>query len=68
MGEPQPTKCLRCGSTRLDRGKVYPKGVLWDIRFKSDHDHGLSLKQKVRALACLDCGHIELMLVYTGSK
>jgi predicted nucleic-acid-binding Zn-ribbon protein len=60
-----PTKsdvCPKCGSSKRERGEIFPKGSLWDIRFKSDIAFDLSLKKKVVALACSSCGFIELYL------
>jgi predicted nucleic-acid-binding Zn-ribbon protein len=54
--------CPKCGSTNRERGEIFPKGSLWDIRFKSENAFGLSLKKKVVALACSSCGFIELFL------
>ncbi len=54
--------CPKCGSTTRERGEIFPKGSLWDVRFKSETSSGLSLKRKVLALACSSCGYIELFL------
>jgi len=54
--------CPKCGSTKRERGQIFPKGNLWDVRFKSETSSGLSLKKKVAALACSSCGYIELFL------
>ncbi len=54
--------CPKCGSGNRERGEIFPKGSLWDVRFKSDQASGLTLKKKVVALACTSCGYIELFL------
>ena len=54
--------CPKCGSTERERGEIFPKGSLWDVRFKPDAASGLSLKKRVSALACSSCGYIELFL------
>jgi predicted nucleic-acid-binding Zn-ribbon protein len=54
--------CPKCGSTERERGEIFPKGSLWDIRFKSETSFELSLKKKVVAFACSSCGYIELFL------
>jgi len=59
-------KCQMCASTRLDRGKLCLTGAGWEIRFKADGDH--FRKQKVRSIACLDCGHIEFVLAELPPK
>jgi predicted nucleic-acid-binding Zn-ribbon protein len=54
--------CPKCGSTKRERGEIFPKGVLWDVRFKAETAFALSLKKKVVAVACSSCGYIELFL------
>jgi predicted nucleic-acid-binding Zn-ribbon protein len=54
--------CPKCGSTNRERGEVFPKGTLWDVRFKSAESFGLSFKKKVAAIACPKCGYIEFYL------
>jgi predicted nucleic-acid-binding Zn-ribbon protein len=53
--------CPKCGSERT-RGKIYQTGTLNDIRFKADEAFGLSLEERVVALACSKCGYIEFFL------
>lgn len=54
--------CPRCGSSDRDRGEIFPKGSLWDIRFKPESASEMSPKKKVAAVACSSCGYIELFL------
>jgi predicted nucleic-acid-binding Zn-ribbon protein len=54
--------CPKCGSPKRESGKVYQQGTLYDIRFKADSASELSLKKQVAALACQQCGYIELYL------
>jgi predicted nucleic-acid-binding Zn-ribbon protein len=54
--------CPKCGSTKREQGELFDKGTLWDIRYREDNAHFLSFKRKLVALACLSCGHIELLL------
>jgi predicted nucleic-acid-binding Zn-ribbon protein len=54
--------CPKCNSSKRERGELYPKGGLLDIRFKAENTSALSLKKKVTAIACLSCGYIELFL------
>ena len=60
--------CPKCGSTKRERGEIFPKGSLWDVRFKSESAFDLSLKKKVAALACSSCGYIELFLADHDSE
>ncbi len=55
-------KCPKCGSIQREQGVLFAKGTLWDVRFRADNAHFLSLKKKTVALACLSCGYIELLL------
>jgi len=55
-------KCPKCGSTEREPGRVYPRGSLTDIRFKADSESDLSFKKQVAALACPQCGFIELYI------
>jgi predicted nucleic-acid-binding Zn-ribbon protein len=55
-------KCPKCGSTNREKGKLFPEGVLWEIRYWADEASILSFKQKIIAFACLSCGYIELLL------
>jgi predicted nucleic-acid-binding Zn-ribbon protein len=54
--------CPKCGSAERTRGKIYEAGTLNDIRFKADEAFGLSLKERLVALACKKCGYIEFYL------
>jgi predicted nucleic-acid-binding Zn-ribbon protein len=54
--------CPKCGSVKRERGKIFPGGITWDVRFKSETASALSFKKKVVALACSSCGYIELFL------
>lgn len=54
--------CPKCGATKREQGEIYPKGSLWDVRFKPDSASELSLKKKIAAVACSSCGYIELFL------
>ena len=51
--------CPRCGSSEREFGKL---GTNWSLRFRADRAPVFSLNKKVRALACLGCGHVELLL------
>ena len=65
MSEPQPTKCLRCGSTRLEGGRVFGGGFASPTLFFTSNERAKRFWptwSKLRARACLDCGHIELLL------
>ena len=59
--------CPKCGSVERERGKVYEQGSLNDVRFKADAAPGLSLKKRVAAVACLECGYIEFYLSEHGT-
>lgn len=55
--------CPECGSAERQRGDLMVRGsATMDIRFLPDNATIFSLKKRVRALACPDCGHIELRL------
>jgi predicted nucleic-acid-binding Zn-ribbon protein len=54
--------CPKCGSTERERGEIFPKGSLWDVRFRAETASELAFKKKVVALACSTCGFIELFL------
>jgi predicted nucleic-acid-binding Zn-ribbon protein len=54
--------CLKSGSLDRERGELFPKGSLWNLRFKPASASELSLKKKVVALACSSCGYIEMYL------
>jgi predicted nucleic-acid-binding Zn-ribbon protein len=54
--------CPKCGSSERERGEVFPRSTLWDVRFKSEAASELSVKKKITALACPKCGFIELYM------
>ena len=54
--------CPKCGSTDRQRGKIYHRGTLADMRFKADDAPALSFKEQVTVLACSECGYLELFL------
>jgi predicted nucleic-acid-binding Zn-ribbon protein len=54
--------CPKCGSTELERGHVYLPTTLQDIRFKADTASTFSVKKRVSAFACKNCGFIEFYL------
>lgn len=55
--------CPDCGSLGRQTGDLMVRGsATMDIRFLPDGATIFSLKKRVRALACPDCGHIELRL------
>jgi len=43
--------CPKCGSTKRERGEIYQKGSMWDVRFMPKTSFGLSPKKKMAALA-----------------
>jgi predicted nucleic-acid-binding Zn-ribbon protein len=58
MTDNSAAKCDKCGSRNLESGQFV--GFLSVTRFRSD---GLfTLSKEVAAVACLNCGHIELKL------
>ncbi len=61
-------KCPVCGSTRRDRGTLYVRGTLWKVLFKAATDSFFAFKQRVDAIACEDCGHIELRLANVPAR
>jgi predicted nucleic-acid-binding Zn-ribbon protein len=60
--------CPKCDSTQRERGELFPKGSLWDVRFKTETASELSFKKHVIALACSSCGYIELYLAGDETK
>jgi len=55
--------CTKCGSVSTERGLLMVKGSTgWDIRFRRHGASRFSRKREVEAVACLACGHVELML------
>jgi predicted nucleic-acid-binding Zn-ribbon protein len=56
-------KCERCGSESTESGKIMQAGRLWHgVRFRSDYIGFFGSPDPVRAVACRNCGHIELRL------
>jgi predicted nucleic-acid-binding Zn-ribbon protein len=55
-------KCLKCGSTNREQGAIFPRGTPWDVRYQAQDSFFLSRKKEIVALACLSCGHVELLL------
>ena len=54
-------KCLRCGSTDLQPGRIQSTGKIW---FTPDNAKFFTFKTSdvtVRANICLDCGTVELV-------
>ncbi len=54
--------CPKCDSDKRERGEIFPKGHVWDIRFMSEQASSLAFKKKIVAVACESCGYIELFL------
>ena len=55
--------CPRCGSSERESGELLVRGSPnQSIRFRPDSASVFSFKKEVRALACLGCGHVELLL------
>jgi hypothetical protein len=57
---PTEKKCLRCGGTQLQPGKIKSTGKIW---FKPEKTKFLTLKTSnvdMHASLCLDCGTIDL--------
>ena len=54
-------KCLRCGGTQLQPGRIQSTGKVW---FKPDNAKFFTFNTsdvEVRANICLDCGTVELV-------
>jgi hypothetical protein len=67
MSELELSQCPRCHSTNRDRGHLRPNwGWGWAlfhrVWFRSNQAGFVELSKAVAAVACLDCGHIELSL------
>ncbi|PIN73612.1 hypothetical protein COV20_05300 [Candidatus Woesearchaeota archaeon CG10_big_fil_rev_8_21_14_0_10_45_16] len=56
----RPSKCLRCGSTKLDQGLLPIPFNLHPVNYKSNNQRKLSSSATVEATMCLDCGHLDL--------
>jgi hypothetical protein len=55
-------KCRRCGSTRIEDGKLEGLSPYGAVGFRPSNIRFLTLKTKipVEASVCLDCGYLEL--------
>jgi len=64
MTEIQSTQCLRCGSSRFQSGTLFGGNYWYKLGFQSDEQSKRfwPKSSKVRGRACLDCGHVELVL------
>jgi predicted nucleic-acid-binding Zn-ribbon protein len=61
-------KCLRCGGTEFDNGKLVTTGAYslgamtgMDVLYKSSKERK-NQKIWIGTITCLNCGHIELFL------
>jgi predicted nucleic-acid-binding Zn-ribbon protein len=57
MSETFLKQCPRCGSENLEYGNLHTFG-----RFVGYWAKGFSLPKRVEAVACQNCGHLELVL------
>jgi predicted nucleic-acid-binding Zn-ribbon protein len=55
-------RCPKCGSDLRQDGALYKKGTLDRISFLADDAPRLALKHPVHAVACSNCGFVELYL------
>ena len=58
---PTDRKCLRCGGTQLEPGRIQSRGKVW---FKPDNAKFFTFNTsdvQVRAALCLDCGTVDLV-------
>lgn len=55
-------QCPKCGSTNRQEGAILPRGTLWDVRYQAKGAFVFGFKKEMIALACLSCGHVELLL------
>ena len=51
-------KCPKCGSTNREEGDMVTP---WTLRYRRKGAFPLSGGKEIVALACLSCGHIELL-------
>ena len=51
-------KCPKCGSTNREEGEMLN---VWNVRYRRKRAFPLSSGKEIVALACLSCGHIELL-------
>ncbi|MFH1234165.1 MAG: zinc ribbon domain-containing protein [Candidatus Diapherotrites archaeon] len=51
------TKCPKCGSTEIDRGKTISS--TWSPKYISAKQKMFSQAQEVVACICLNCGYLE---------
>ena len=62
----QRDSCLRCGGTNCTTGKIrnLTPWLRASVTFEPDNASAFALSRNVAVagLACLDCGHIELIL------
>jgi predicted nucleic-acid-binding Zn-ribbon protein len=58
---PQPTPCPKCGSRNRDYGDLIYYAFN-PTRFRSWKARFFELSKRVVAIACLDCGNLELVL------
>jgi predicted nucleic-acid-binding Zn-ribbon protein len=58
MSNVQPTPCPKCGSTDQDTGELTHVAFVSGQSFRHPFGH----PTPVLAIACLKCGHIELVL------
>ena len=54
--------CRRCGADGADAGTLHTDAIRSGIRFQSDNIGFLGRMDAVKAVACRNCGHIELRL------
>jgi hypothetical protein len=54
------SECKRCGSTELEHGRLLLG--FWRIGFKSLKAGSAATQERILALACRKCGHVEFSL------
>lgn len=68
----QRDRCHRCSSTNCTLGKLtYTTPTLrYMVQFEPDEASGFAISRQVAVagLACLDCGHIEMILDIDRAK
>lgn len=66
------SSCLRCGSTNCTTGKVrnLTPWLRASVTFEPDDASAFALSRNVAVagLACLDCGHLELIIDTTRAR
>ena len=55
-------KCPKCGATDREQGAIYQEGTGSEVRYQRQGAFPFGFKKEIVALACLSCGHIELLL------